>query len=70
MTISDRILAYLCDHPGARKREIAGHLHIWVCNERFGIAMHYLECARLIRRETYRDIGNMEYYDKWYAVED
>lgn len=67
--MAEKILAYLYDHPGARKREIAGHLHIWLCNETFLIIMQHLERAHLIRRETYRDIGNMEYYDKWYAVE-
>lgn len=67
--MAEKILAYLCDHPGARKREIAGHLRIWVCNETFLIIMQHLEHAHLIRRETYSDLAQMEYYDKWYAVE-
>ena len=68
--IAEQILNYLHDHPGARKREIAGHLHLWVCNEHFLIIMQHLERARLIRRETYSDPAQMEYYDKWYAVEE
>lgn len=67
--MAEKILAYLCDHPGARKREIAGHLRIWVCDETFLIIMHHLERAHLIRRGTYSDPAQMEYYDKWYAIE-
>jgi hypothetical protein len=67
--MAEKILAYLCDHPGARKREIAGHLHIWLCDETFLIIIQHLERAHLIRRETFSDPAQMEYYDKWYAVE-
>lgn len=69
MMMAEKILGYLHDHPGARKREIAGHLHIWLCNETFLIVMHHLKRANLIRCETYSDPAQMEYYDKWYAVE-
>lgn len=69
MMMSERILAYLHDHPGARKREIAGHLRVWVCDDFFIRVMHHLERANLIRSEIYRDPAQMEYYDKWYAVE-
>lgn len=67
--LAEKILDYLRDHPGARKREIAGHLRIWVCDEYFISVMHHLEHANLIRYETYSDPAQMEYYDKWYAVE-
>lgn len=67
--IAEKILSYLREHPGARKREIAGRLHLWQCNEHFLIIMHHLERARLIRRESYSDPAQMEYYDKWYVVE-
>ena len=63
------ILIVLMLSPGMRKREIAGWLRIWQCNSDFLSAMNRLEQQGKIRRETVRDIGNMEYYDKWYAVE-
>ena len=64
----EKILAYLHDHPGARKREIAGHLHIWQCNSDFLLLMGLMADTGQIRYETYRDPAQMEYYDKWYAV--
>lgn len=64
----EKILAYLRDHPGARKREIAGHLHIWQCNSDFLLLMGLMTDTGQIRYETIHDIGNMEYYDKWYVV--
>lgn len=68
--MAEKILDYLREHPGARKREIAGHLHIWQCDEHFLIIMQHLKRANLIRYETYSDPAQMEYYDKWYAVEE
>ena len=64
----EKILAYLRDHPGARKREIAKHLHIWQCDTDFLLLMGLMESTGQIRYETIHDIGNMEYYDKWYVV--
>lgn len=68
--MAEKILDYLREHPGARKREIAGYLHIWLCDGFFMDVMHHLERANLIRYEVYRDPAQMEYYDKWYAVEE
>lgn len=66
--MKDQILDYLRKHPGARKREIAGHLHIWLCSFDFLAAIDDLYEDGLIRYETYRDPAQMEYYDKWYVV--
>lgn len=63
-----KILVYLLSHPGARKREIAGALHVWQCNSDFLKTMSKLCNDGQICYETIHDIGNMEYYDKWYLV--
>lgn len=64
----EKILAYLREHPGARKREIAGFLHIWQCNTDFLFLMSLMESTGQIRYETIHDPAQMEYYDKWYVV--
>ena len=65
----EKILAYLRDHPGARKREIAGHLKVWQCSFDFLATIDDLYEDGLIHYETHIDPAQMEYYDKWYAVE-
>lgn len=64
----EQILAYLRGHPGARKREIAGHLRIWQCSFEFLATMDDLCEDGLIREEIYKDPAQMEFYSKWYAV--
>ena len=63
----EKILEYLTQHPGARKREIAGNLHIWICDDEFRMTMNGLEDDGLIYYETYKDPAQMELYDKWYV---
>lgn len=63
----EKILEYLSQRPGARKREIAGYLHVWLCSSEFTDLMHELEDEGHIYYETYRDPAQMEFYDKWYV---
>ena len=65
----EKILAYLRDHPGARKREIARHLGIWQCDSDFLLLMGLMADTGQIRYETHSDPAQMEYYDKWYVIE-
>lgn len=64
----ESIITYIKKHPGCRKREIAGSLHIWQCDTRFLHAMGELERYGVIKSVIYRDPAQMEYYDKWYIV--
>lgn len=61
----EKILKAVSLHPGARKREIMSY----VCGERLEVitVVSQLEREGLLRRETYRDIANMELYDKYYV---
>lgn len=62
----EKIIAYITEHPGCRKREIAYGLQIWQCNGTFLHTMSELSLNNVIRYETYHDPAQMEYYDKWY----
>lgn len=64
-----KILAYLNRWPGARKREIASSLQIWLCDKLFLDTMSKLKNDRLIKSITINDSANMEFYDKWYLTE-
>lgn len=64
------IIEYLRNHPGARKREIARSIGVWVCDGAFLNAMYVLEdTMKVIRKELYSDPANMEFYDMFYLVE-
>ena len=65
----EKILAHLQAHPGARKREIAHCIPCWQCDFDFLATFDDLCEDGLIRYETIKDFANMEYYDKWYLVE-
>lgn len=67
--ITDKIIEYVRNHPGCRQREIAVSLHVWQCDPFFMGALADLEDLGRLRRESYQDIGNMEYYYKWYVKE-
>lgn len=64
-----KILAYLNRWPGARKREIAGFLRIWLCDKVFLDTMSELKNNGLIQYVTINDPANMEFYDKWFLTE-
>lgn len=64
--MKDEILAYLAKFPGSRKREIAGHLRVWICNDEFMNTMHELENAGTIYSIIHNDPAQMEFYDMWF----
>lgn len=66
--MKEKILEYLTSHPGARKREVAHFLKVWQCDFNFLATFDDLCEDNLIREEIIHDIGNMEYYSKWYVV--
>lgn len=63
----EKILEYLTQYPGSRKRYIAGAIGVWLCDSEFMHMMHELEDEGLIYYETYKDPAQMELYDKWYV---
>lgn len=65
----EKILEYLREHPGARKRSVASYLHIWQCDPEFLGTFDDLCEDGLIREEIYRDPAQIEFYSKWYVVE-
>lgn len=67
-TLEEKIMLWLCNHPGARKREIAGAMQMWHLSNAFREAMRNLENDGVIRYETYSDPAQMELYDKWFVV--
>ena len=67
-TLEEEIVLWLNDHPGARKREIAGAMGMWHCSSEFMNAMHNLEDDGVIRHEVHNDPAQMEFYDEWYVV--
>lgn len=68
--MEERILEYLKRVPGARKRDIADELGVWVCNGLFMCTMNELLHKNLIKRKFHNDYANMEYYDTFYVVEE
>ena len=67
--MEERILEYLTNHPGARKREVASFLEIWLCDSTFLATFFELEMQGLIYAVHVQDNANLEFYDTWY-VED
>ena len=68
--MKEKILEYVRTHPGCRKRSIAASLHIWQCDHNFLAAVDDLCEDGLLREEYYRDPAQMEFYSKWYVMED
>lgn len=66
--MEEKIMNYICENPGARKREVASAIGVWFCDVDFLRAFSTLENDGVLRREDHRDLGNMEFYDKWYVV--
>ena len=66
--MKERLLQIITEHPGLRKREIASYANVWFLNSEFMNAMYDLQDEGLIRRQTYNDPANMEFYDMWYAA--
>ena len=62
--MKEQILNILSEHPGLRKREIASYIGI----HHFKIisVLSEMEQEGLIIHKNYRDMGNMEFYEKYY----
>lgn len=62
-----QIVEILKNHPGLRKREVAQYLRIPHFDV---IAPMYELCAEgILRYEVYKNLPNIEYYEKYYVVE-
>ena len=68
--MKERVYEYLKENPGARKRDIANELHIWVCDKYLSNILYELLHEGRVFRRLHRDPANMEFYDKWYMVEE
>ena len=65
ITMKEQIINILQEHPGLRKREIAGYLHI----HHFKIIslLDEMEQEGSLVRKYHHDPANMEFYDKYYV---
>ena len=68
--MKEKILEYLSKYPGARKRDIASELHVWVASKELSNALYELLSEGRVFRRLHRDSANMEFYDKWYVVDE
>jgi hypothetical protein len=65
--MEERIIKLLRERPGLRKRVVANTLHIPMKDI---IAPMYQMCYEgKLRYEVYKDLPNMEYYEKYYVME-
>lgn len=65
--MEEKIIKLLRERPGLRKRMVASHLRVPVKDI---ISLMYQMCYEgKLRYEVYKDIPNMEYYEKYYVVE-
>ena len=62
--MKEQIIKIISENPGLRKREIASYLGI----HHFKIVslLNEMEQDGLITHENYRDMANMEFYEKYY----
>ena len=68
--MKERVYEYLKENPGTRKRDIASELHIWVCDKKLSNILYELLYEGRIFHRLHKDPANMEFYDKWYAVDE
>lgn len=65
--MKEQIVNILREYPGLRKREIACYLG---CHHFKIISLLYeMESENLVRTERVHDTANMEFYDKYFAIE-
>ena len=64
--MKEQIINILRNHPGLRKREIAGYL----CIHHFKIIslLDEMEQEGLLVRKYHHDPANMEFYDEYYLA--
>ena len=65
--MKEKIINILREHPGLRKREIASYL----CCHHFTLitTLYEMEEDGLLKIESIHDTANMEFYDKYFVVE-
>ena len=63
--MKEQILNILREHPGLRKREIAGYLHVH--HFKIMALLDEMERDGLLVRMYFTDSANMEFYDEYYA---
>lgn len=66
----EKILEFVRNHPGCRKRSIAAALRVWQCDFTFLATINDLYEDGLLREEYHCDPAQMEFYSRWYVVED
>ena len=62
--MKEQIIKIISENPGLRKREIASYLGIQ--NKKKISRKKKMEQDGLITHENYRDMANMEFYEKYY----
>ena len=66
--MKEKILEYLSNHQGARQRDIASFLKVWVADTDFLKVLYEMKENNIIQAVAYVDRANMENYCKWYIV--
>ena len=61
-----KIIEFLTENPGCRMRTIASFIRKNPVKEVLP-ALHKLESEEKVKSVLYRDMANMEIYDKWYV---
>ena len=59
----EQILKYVAIHPNCRARNVASHLHKWVCE--ISIEMHQMADEGLLKSTYHHDPAQMEFYDTY-----
>ena len=62
-----KILMDIVSHPGTRLREIGNR--IYYPHIKLLLIMEELEKAGKVKKVSYRDVANMEFYNEWYIAE-
>lgn len=65
--MKEKILAYVNEHQGVRKRDIAGELGVWVCNPAFMHAISELVDDGELYVTLFSDPAIMECYYEYYT---
>ncbi len=66
--MKEKVYEYLRENPGARKCDIASELHIWLGDKYLSNMLYELLQEDRVFRRLHKDSANMEFYDKWYIV--
>lgn len=66
--MEEKILEYLVEFPGSRRREIASLLHVWVCDKNLMSLMSKMKNEGKIYKIVCSDPASISFYDKWYVT--